>query len=139
MTYSFLLYNKTDKGELEHYYSWNENFIKLTPQYKEIDKVDIKQTDQQHSLPQTTLLFTDPTTFEKYLIFIDYEMKLHIYDLSSYLEYEDKTGSGCSKVSETALFSAAHIDPDDRSCTNLIVIDAYTLIMNCKGKNGFAV
>jgi len=46
---------------------------------------DFTQTGNQRSLPQTSLVYKDPQTNEKFLIFIDRMMMLNIYDLTNSL------------------------------------------------------
>ena len=72
--------------------------------------MDFPQTDTELSLPQTSLIYTDATYGRKYLIFIDFQMELYIYDISSYFDLQ---GTSVPLVSQTNLFSADYINVND--------------------------
>ena len=88
---------------------------------------------------------SDPSRI--FLVFIDFTMTLHIYDLSDYLAFEDFPKT--KQQPYPAIPVAARIDlysPEfiggagerGRVCTNLVVLDNAQdrLLMNCLAKDG---
>lgn len=99
--------------------------IQVTPPIDELVREDFPQSDVQMSLPQTSIIYTEPYSNAKYFIFIDFEMTLYIYDIGLYFRYTDFTINDQKKLtltSKTSLFSPLYINSTARTCNNLIIL-----------------
>eukprot|EP00347_Sterkiella_histriomuscorum_P005059 403358058 len=121
----------------------DQDVFQFSQSMKELHFIDFEQQAEEHSLPQTTLLYTDSNQ-NKYLIFVDFGMILNIYNISLYylapdLDIQLTQKHLQSQVFDSTINRIVFQDLNDKNqgfapekqCNNLLQIDEYKLIVNC--------
>ncbi|CDW84575.1 UNKNOWN [Stylonychia lemnae] len=78
---------------------------------------------EQHSMPQSSCLFTDKE-YNSYLVFVDFQMKLNIYNVSSY--YFENVKQRVKQLNSVDLYNAKYEISNERQCNNLIDLKDYS-------------
>ncbi|CDW90100.1 UNKNOWN [Stylonychia lemnae] len=108
--------------------NYDESMVTITPPYEIIHEEDFEQFEGQQSLPQTSVVYCDDYA-GFFLVFIDFDMNLIIYDISDYAIKGPQ--SQIHRLSKTNIFKNQDLS-QDKQCTNLIILEKAKLMANCK-------